>query len=65
VRDNLGHASLNTTSLYLHAEDDARHAATVGRHLIDWAHADNPTRGDAVNGPDAGEPGPAQSPEGT
>ncbi|MEM5388316.1 tyrosine-type recombinase/integrase [Paraburkholderia phymatum] len=39
VRDNLGHASLNTTSLYLHAEDDARHAATVGRHRMNWARA--------------------------
>jgi site-specific recombinase XerD len=28
VRDNLGHANLSTTSIYLHTEDDARHDAT-------------------------------------
>jgi site-specific recombinase XerD len=25
VRDNLGHASLTTTSIYLHVDDDRRH----------------------------------------
>ena len=36
VRDNLGHESLNTTSQYLHSEDDARHDETEQRHRIDW-----------------------------
>lgn len=36
VRDNLGHASLATTSIYLHAEDDARHQATQASHRIGW-----------------------------
>ena len=36
VRDNLGHASLDTTSHYLHSEDDARHDATEQRHRIGW-----------------------------
>ncbi|MCG5076619.1 tyrosine-type recombinase/integrase [Paraburkholderia tagetis] len=36
VRDNLGHASLATTSVYLHAEDDARHEATQTRHRLGW-----------------------------
>jgi integrase/recombinase XerD len=36
VRDNLGHANLSTTSIYLHTEDDARHDATELAHRIDW-----------------------------
>ncbi|QOT78131.1 tyrosine-type recombinase/integrase [Cupriavidus basilensis] len=36
VRDNFGHASIATTSAYLHTEDDARHAATQDRHRIGW-----------------------------
>jgi site-specific recombinase XerD len=36
VRDNLGHASLSTTSLYLHADDDRRHHETDEKHRIDW-----------------------------
>ncbi len=28
VRDNFGHASIATTSAYLHSEEDARHEAT-------------------------------------
>ena len=36
VRDNLGHVSLNTTSLYLHQEDDKRHRETVNRHRMNW-----------------------------
>jgi hypothetical protein len=28
--------SLNTTSLYLHTEDDARHTETVKRHRMNW-----------------------------
>lgn len=37
VRDNLGHSSLNTTSSYLHSEDDARHDSTEKKHRIDWS----------------------------
>jgi site-specific recombinase XerD len=36
VRDNLGHASLTTTSQYLHVDDDRRHRETDGKHRIDW-----------------------------
>ncbi|MBB1633691.1 tyrosine-type recombinase/integrase [Cupriavidus sp. UME77] len=36
VRDNFGHASISTTSAYLHTEDDARHEATQARHRIGW-----------------------------
>jgi site-specific recombinase XerD len=36
IRDNLGHASLTTTSLYLHAADDDRHQETEQKHRIDW-----------------------------
>ncbi|MGO4328037.1 tyrosine-type recombinase/integrase [Cupriavidus sp. 2TAF22] len=36
VRDNLGHASIATTSGYLHTEDDARHRATEAAHRIAW-----------------------------
>lgn len=36
VRDNLGHASLATTTIYLHATDDARHRQTATQHTLDW-----------------------------
>ena len=36
VRDNLGHASLSTTNLYLHVDDDRRHHETDEKHRIDW-----------------------------
>jgi hypothetical protein len=36
VRDNPGHASLSTTSLHLHADDDRRHHETDQKHRIDW-----------------------------
>ncbi|NOQ65254.1 MAG: tyrosine-type recombinase/integrase [Methyloprofundus sp.] len=36
IRDNLGHESLNTTSQYLHADDDKRHSETEQNHRIDW-----------------------------
>jgi site-specific recombinase XerD len=36
VRDNLGHASISTTSGYLHSTDDARHRETEERHKIKW-----------------------------
>lgn len=37
VRDNLGHANIATTSIYVHAEDDARHDATSVAHRAGWA----------------------------
>jgi integrase/recombinase XerD len=36
VRDNLGHASLTTTSQYLHVDDDRRHRETEEKHRIKW-----------------------------
>lgn len=36
VRDTLGHASIGTTSIYLHGEDDARHAAVSAAHRLGW-----------------------------
>lgn len=36
VRDTFGHASLTTTSIYLHAEDDLRHAAISASHRLGW-----------------------------
>jgi integrase/recombinase XerD len=36
VRDNLGHVSISTTSLYVHSEDDARHQSTNTHHRIQW-----------------------------
>jgi integrase/recombinase XerD len=36
VRDNLGHASLTTTSQYLHVDDDRRYRETDEKHRIDW-----------------------------
>lgn len=36
IRDNLGHESLNTTSQYLHVDDDRRHRETEQNHRIDW-----------------------------
>ncbi|QEI06785.1 site-specific integrase [Pigmentiphaga aceris] len=36
VRDNLGHESIATTSRYLHAEDDHRHAETERGHRLSW-----------------------------
>jgi hypothetical protein len=35
-RNNLRHASLTTTSLYLHIDDDRRHRETEDKHRIDW-----------------------------
>ena len=37
VRDTLGHASISTTSIYLHVEEDQRHAAVSASHRLDWA----------------------------
>lgn len=36
VRDNLGHANISTTSIYLHSEEDARHDATSAAHRVGW-----------------------------
>lgn len=36
VRDNLGHESIGTTSLYVHGEDNARHDATNVAHKAGW-----------------------------
>jgi integrase len=36
VRDTLGHASISTTSIYLHAEDDRRHQAIEAGHRLGW-----------------------------
>jgi integrase/recombinase XerD len=36
VRDTLGHASISTTSIYLHAEDDQRHQAISTSHRLGW-----------------------------
>ena len=36
VRDNLGHASISTTSQYLHADDDDRHSATEQGLRLNW-----------------------------
>jgi site-specific recombinase XerD len=36
VRGNLGHASLTTTSVYLHVDDDRRHQETEEKHRVDW-----------------------------
>jgi integrase/recombinase XerD len=36
VRDNLGHASISTTSQYLHADDDDRHRATEAGLRLNW-----------------------------
>ncbi len=36
VRDNLGHSSISTTDIYLHALDDERHAATEKNHKVNW-----------------------------
>lgn len=37
VRDNFGHATISTTSIYVHSEDNARHDATQAAHKIGWA----------------------------
>ncbi len=36
VRDTLGHASISTSSIYLHAEDDDRHRAVEAGHRLGW-----------------------------
>jgi site-specific recombinase XerD len=36
VRDNLGHESIATTSIYLHTADDARHQQTEDKHRLGW-----------------------------
>ncbi|MFM0341834.1 tyrosine-type recombinase/integrase [Paraburkholderia fungorum] len=51
VRDNLGHVSLNTTSLYLHEEEDKRHRETVKHHRMNWAAPPAAEPGSADNDP--------------
>ncbi len=36
VRDTLGHASISTTSIFLHAEEDQRHLAASGGQQLGW-----------------------------
>lgn len=36
VRDTLGHASISTTSVYLHAQDDRRQSAIDAAHRLGW-----------------------------
>ncbi len=36
VRDNLGHANIATTSIYVHTEDDRRHDQTSSAHKLGW-----------------------------
>ncbi|MCW5259641.1 site-specific integrase [Verminephrobacter eiseniae] len=36
VRDNLGHANIATTSIYIHTEDDKRHDQTSSLHKLGW-----------------------------
>jgi site-specific recombinase XerD len=36
ARDTLGHANLSTTSIYVHGEDDLRHAAINAAHKVGW-----------------------------
>ncbi len=43
VRDNLGHESIATTSLYLHSEDTKRHQATEDKHRLSWPSPINVT----------------------
>ena len=37
VRDNLGHANIATTSIYVHTEDDRRHDQTSSLHKLGWS----------------------------
>jgi integrase/recombinase XerD len=37
IRDNLGHASISTTSIYLHTDDDHRHENTSTAHRVSWS----------------------------
>lgn len=36
VRDTLGHSSLTTTSMYVHTEENERHADVNSAHKISW-----------------------------
>ena len=36
LRDNFGHASLTTTSIYLHVDEDRRRRDADENHRIDW-----------------------------
>lgn len=37
VRDNLGHANIATTSVYVHSQEDQRHDQTSGAHRVGWS----------------------------
>ena len=37
TRDNLGHDSIETSNIYIHTEDEARHDATNAAHSIGWS----------------------------
>ena len=70
VRDMLGHASISTTSVYLHAEDDRRHSAIdaaypLGVGLMCAVPPKNGPPGDCTGGPKAvpGEVGWARGAE--
>ncbi len=45
VRDTFGHASITTSSLYLHVEDDHRHQAISANHKLDWERGSDPLPG--------------------
>jgi len=36
VRDNFGHESINTTSVYAYTEDSVRHEETTSKHRMRW-----------------------------
>lgn len=36
ARDNLGNASIATTNIYLHTDDEHRHEETEANHHISW-----------------------------
>lgn len=37
VRDNLGHANIATTSIYIHTQDEVRHDQTSNAHTLKWS----------------------------
>jgi site-specific recombinase XerC len=41
VGDNFGHATISTTSIYVHSENDARHDATQAVHKLDGQRSAN------------------------
>ncbi|PWU09978.1 MAG: integrase [Verrucomicrobia bacterium] len=49
IRDTLGHASLNTTSLYLHVEEDQRHRAIEAGHRLGWEETSSASFGPKIS----------------